>query len=97
VFCWLTTYRIDANGGLDVPAANGMTVTNRRARRNHMSRPIINAEECTGCGICVDTCENGVIEITRDRAAVVNEDDCTACGDCMEECPMGAIEDVEED
>ena len=62
-----------------------------------MARPIINADECSACGICVDTCPNGVIAIPRDHAIVDNEDDCIGCGECMEECPMGAIEDIEED
>ncbi|MCL1879652.1 MAG: 4Fe-4S binding protein [Actinomycetia bacterium] len=62
-----------------------------------MSRPIIDTDECTGCGICVDTCEHSVLDIVQDLATVVNEDACTACGDCMEECPMAAITEIEED
>ena len=62
-----------------------------------MPRPIINEDECSGCGICVDACENGVLELVDDKAAVVNDDECTACATCMEECPMGAIEEIEED
>lgn len=61
-----------------------------------MSKPIINTEECSGCGICVDTCPNGVLDLSDDVATVVNEDECTDCGACVEECPMGAIE-IEED
>jgi NAD-dependent dihydropyrimidine dehydrogenase PreA subunit len=62
-----------------------------------MPHPIINTDECTGCGICVDTCTQDVLDIVRDVATVINEDSCTGCGECMEECPMGAIEDIEED
>jgi NAD-dependent dihydropyrimidine dehydrogenase PreA subunit len=62
-----------------------------------MPRPIINSEECSACGICVDVCEQNVLDIVNNSAAVVNEDACIACGDCMEECPMGAIEEIEED
>jgi NAD-dependent dihydropyrimidine dehydrogenase PreA subunit len=62
-----------------------------------MPRPIINAEECSACGICVDVCEQDALDIVGSSAAVVNEDACIACGECMEECPMGAIEDIEED
>ncbi len=61
-----------------------------------MPIPEIDTDECSGCGICVDTCAAGVLEIAGDTAAVSNEDACVACGDCMEECPMGAIE-VDED
>ena len=61
-----------------------------------MPIPEIDTDECSGCGICVDACPNGVLDIVGDVCEVVNEDDCIACGECMEECPMGAIE-VEED
>jgi len=62
-----------------------------------MPRPIINTDDCSACGICVDACPEGVLEITGDTAVAVNDDDCTACAACMEECPMGAIEEIEED
>lgn len=57
-----------------------------------MPIPEIDTDECSGCGICVDTCANEVLDIVDSTATVSNEDACTACGDCMEECPMGAIE-----
>lgn len=62
-----------------------------------MPRPIINEDECSGCGICVDACPSGVLDLCDDKATPVNEDDCTACATCVEECPMGAIEEIEED
>jgi NAD-dependent dihydropyrimidine dehydrogenase PreA subunit len=62
-----------------------------------MPRPIINEDECSGCGICVDACPDSVLELVDDKAELVNEDDCTGCAGCMEECPMGAIVEVEED
>lgn len=62
-----------------------------------MSHPVIDTDECTACGSCVDTCPMGVLEIEEDVAAVVDEESCIACGACMEECPSGAITDVVED
>ena len=62
-----------------------------------MSHPIIDKDECSACGCCVDVCPEGVLDIVGDRAVVVDEDACIACGDCVEECPMGAIEDIAED
>lgn len=62
-----------------------------------MPRPIIDADECVGCGICVDACPNDVLEVSGGKVDVVNEDSCVGCGDCVEECPMGAITEVQED
>ena len=62
-----------------------------------MAHPIINADECVGCGICVDECPQGVLEVTDGAAEPVNEDNCIACGDCVEACPMGAITEIVED
>ncbi|MDI6715526.1 MAG: 4Fe-4S binding protein [Actinomycetota bacterium] len=62
-----------------------------------MPRPIIVDEECTGCGICIDSCPNGVLDLIDDVAKVVNEDDCDGCATCMEDCVMEAIIEVEED
>ena len=50
----------------------------------------VNADECTGCGVCVDTCPAEAITM-EDDIAVVNEEECTDCGECVEECPTEAI------
>lgn len=62
-----------------------------------MSHPVINTDDCVGCGICADACLQEVIEVSGGHAEAVSEESCIACGDCIEECPMGAIEDVVED
>ena len=62
-----------------------------------MSHPVIDADECIGCGICVDACPQEVLEVAGGVATVANEDACVACGDCVEECPMGAIPEVVEE
>ncbi len=61
-----------------------------------MSHPIIDADECIGCGICVDTCPQEVLDIVDGVCDAVNEEACIGCGACVEDCPMDAIV-IEED
>ena len=62
-----------------------------------MARPIIDEDTCIGCGICVDTCPQEVLEVGDGIVQVVNEEACIACSDCLEECPMGSITEIQED
>lgn len=61
-----------------------------------MPRPIIIEDDCSTCGICVDACAEGVLELATDTAEVTDDEACTACAACMEECPMGAIPEIED-
>ena len=62
-----------------------------------MAHPIIDTDECIGCGICVDACPQEVLEVSSGVAEAVNEDACIGCGECVEQCPMGAIPEIAED
>lgn len=58
-----------------------------------MAHPVIDADECIACGVCVDTCPMGVLEVS-DVASVTDEDSCVACGACQDACPAGAITEI---
>ena len=50
----------------------------------------IDRDNCTGCGICVDTCSQEAITI-QDGLATISENLCVDCGSCAQDCPVGAI------
>jgi len=50
----------------------------------------VDAENCTGCESCVDTCPVEAISM-QDDLAVVDDDACTDCGECADGCPVEAI------
>lgn len=56
----------------------------------------IDAEKCTGCGTCVDTCPVSIYKMENDKVTISgNMDDCVVCRACESSCPTGAIEVVE--
>jgi electron transport complex protein RnfB len=57
------------------------------ARANYFAE--IDADECTGCGACVDRCQVKAVEL-RENTAAVNHDRCIGCGLCVTGCPVHA-------
>ena len=51
----------------------------------------VNADECVGCGTCVDDCPSEAISMNDNDIAVINADECTDCGACVDACPTEAI------
>ena len=65
-------------------------------RGNYHGSSVIDADECIACGVCVDSCPAGVLEL-QDVATVADEDSCVACGACQDACPAGAITEIVEE
>lgn len=51
----------------------------------------IDEEKCNGCGVCVNACHEGAIEMIDGKAKLTREDYCDGLGDCLPGCPTGAI------
>ena len=51
----------------------------------------IDPEKCNGCGLCVNACVEGAIELVNGKATLVRDDYCDGLGACLPACPTGAV------
>ncbi|MBZ9606392.1 4Fe-4S binding protein [Clostridium estertheticum] len=58
-----------------------------------MKRNIISIYEnkCNGCGLCINACHEGAIELVSGKAKLISDEYCDGLGDCLPECPTDAI------
>ena len=64
-----------------------------------MARIVVDATFCKGCGLCVDVCEQGIIQLNNEvitekgyhPATCIDDSRCTACLNCATMCPDVAI------
>lgn len=55
----------------------------------------IHEEKCNGCGLCVNACHEGALEIKNGKAVLLSDVYCDGLGDCLPQCPVDAIEIIE--
>ena len=50
----------------------------------------VDSKLCDGCGLCVEACPNGAIQITE-GVALIDPTSCQETGACLEVCPQSAL------
>lgn len=52
----------------------------------------LDAAKCTGCGVCMEVCPQGVLERDNKKIRIGNRDACIECGACAKNCHVEALE-----
>lgn len=55
----------------------------------------IDQEKCNGCGLCVNACAEGAIQLIDGKAKLITDSYCDGLGACLGHCPMDAITIIE--
>jgi ferredoxin len=77
----------EAEVEMNVAIFEGRPITDEMRKGIHaVKRRLIVYEFCTGCGLCVDECDQDALSIV-DGKAVVDESKCILCGYCALVCP----------
>jgi NADH-quinone oxidoreductase subunit F len=51
----------------------------------------IDAEQCTGCGVCLKACAVNAITGEKKKPHIIDSEKCTRCGACIQSCKFNAI------
>lgn len=76
-------------GGALKQLAMGFAARGGKLEQHTNISPIIEAEECIACGICMNKCNYSAIDVTD--IAVIDDNKCIGCAGCIAVCPKGAI------
>lgn len=52
---------------------------------------VIDKDRCNGCGLCIQACHEGALELVDGKARLISDAYCDGLGACLPDCPTGAI------
>lgn len=55
----------------------------------------IDEEKCNGCGLCIQGCHEGALQLVNGKARLVSDSYCDGLGACLPDCPVDAISIIE--
>ncbi|NLY44497.1 MAG: DUF362 domain-containing protein [Tissierella sp.] len=76
-------------GGSLKQLAMGFAARSGKLEQHSGISPVVDADKCISCGICIEKCDFDAIEMID--TAVIDEDKCIGCAGCIAVCPEGAI------
>jgi pyruvate ferredoxin oxidoreductase gamma subunit len=68
----------------------------RRTGAWRFTRPVLDRDVCTRCGLCVVLCPDGALRLDAAGYPVIDYDHCKGCMICGQECPIHGIGEEQE-
>ena len=56
------------------------------------ANPVIQKENCTGCGSCEENCAHDAVHLNAENIAEINYDKCVGCGQCIAVCQYNSAQ-----
>jgi len=56
------------------------------------SKPVVNTDNCVGCGVCTENCSQEAITLNADNIATIDYAKCIGCGQCIAVCQYDAAQ-----
>ena len=94
VFLSLTHFKGHEKMGIGGCVKNiGMGCASRAGKMELHSdgKPVVEEEECIGCGKCASHCAHGALKLFHGKMTVDHEK-CSGCGSCISVCPAAALQ-----